>query len=93
MCPNAGVGQNEADCVIDAARCDFIGVEQERGDGQATGIRAGTLLSASRRGIYTVQIPNGEQSGMKNSIIVGCGVCLIQLAMGTINHDVMAILF
>jgi hypothetical protein len=78
--------------MINAAGSDFVGVEQERSNRQSAGIGAGALLSPSRRGIDTVQIPYGEESGMKNSIVVGCGVCLIKLAVGTVNHDVMAIL-
>ncbi len=41
------VGKNKADGVVDASRGQLVGVEKQRGNREAGGVGAGTLISAT----------------------------------------------
>ena len=54
------VGQDEADRVLDRPCLQLVGCEEERRDRHAGGIRARALLSAARRRIRPVQVPDRQ---------------------------------
>jgi hypothetical protein len=43
---NPRIGKNEADGVVDASRSEFVGIEEQRSNGEAGGVGAGALISA-----------------------------------------------
>jgi hypothetical protein len=46
VCAHARIGKNEANSVVDASRCEFVGIEEQWSNGKAGGVGAGALISA-----------------------------------------------
>jgi len=88
---DAGIRKDESNGMVDAARRQFVCIEEKRRNGEACGISAGALVSAPGRWINSVEIPHGKHGRADGPLGVVGGKGFVKFAFGAIRHDQEAV--
>ena len=92
MRANARIGKNETNGVVDASGSEFVGIEEQRSNGEARGVGAGALISAAGRRIDAVEIPHRDEVARRVIVRVVGLIGLVEFAMAAVDNDEMAVL-
>ena len=88
---NPRIGKDEANGVVDTAPGEFVGIEDQRRDGESGGIDAGTLIATPGWRVDAIQIPHHKPCCKQDGARRICLVRFVELALSAVHNDQVAI--
>ena len=73
--------------MVDASRGEFVGIEEQRRNGEAGGVGAGALIAAPGGRIDAIEIPNRDKVCGDSIVRVVGLVGFVEFAVAAVDYD------